>query len=117
MHLLLIRPKLFRSARSQAVSLPARRRFEDTEMEVERDPQTGVVSLRLLLSSPLEWLLRRAALLDQDSHPADGCVVFMQRHDVNGPPNERDWPRTSASLNTASLTCCWNDYLPSSIND
>ena len=40
-----MRAKLFRNGRSQAVRLPASCRFEGTEVEVERDPRTGVVSL------------------------------------------------------------------------
>jgi len=55
-----MRAKLFRNGRSQSVRLPARCRFEGTEVEVERDPQTEVVSLRPLRSSPLNWLRRRA---------------------------------------------------------
>ena len=43
-----MRAKLFRNGRSQAVRLPASCRFEGTEVEVERDSQTGVVSLRPL---------------------------------------------------------------------
>ena len=87
-----MRAKLFRNGRSQAVRLPASCRFEGTEVEVERDPQTGVVSLRPLRSSPLEWLRRRAALLDQEPHSDDGFAVLTQRDDLSGPAQERDWP-------------------------
>ena len=87
-----MRAKLFRNGRSQAVRLPASCRFEGTEVEVERDPQTGVVSLTPLRSSPLEWLRRRAALLDQEPHSDDGFSVLTQRDDLGGPPQERDWP-------------------------
>ena len=87
-----MRAKLFRNGRSQAVRLPASCRFEGTEVEVERDPQTGVVSLRPLRSSPLEWLRRRAALLDQEPHPDVGFPVLTQRDDLSGPAQERDWP-------------------------
>ena len=74
--------KLFRNGRSQAVRLPASCRFEGTEVEVERDPQTGVVSLKPLRSSPLEWLRRRAALLDQEQGCADDFAVLTQRDDL-----------------------------------
>ena len=56
--LAMMRSKLFLSGRSQALPLPASCRFEGTEVEVERDLQTGVASLRPLRSSPLEWLRR-----------------------------------------------------------
>ena len=89
---MLLRAKLFRNGRSQAVRLPASCRFEGTEVEVERDPQTGVVSLRPLRSSPLEWLRQRAAFLDQEPHSDDGFAVLTQRDDLSGPAQERDWP-------------------------
>ena len=88
-----MRAKLFRNGRSQAVRLPASCRFEGTEVEVERDPQTGVVSLRPLRSTPLEWLRQRAALLDEDPQAAaDGFSALVQRDDLSGPAQERDWP-------------------------
>ena len=67
-------------------------RFEGTELEVERDPQTGVVSLRPLRSSPLEWLRRRAIMLDQEQCSTDDFAVLTQRDDFNGPAQERGWP-------------------------
>ena len=88
-----MRAKLFRNGRSQAVRLPASCRFAGTEVEVERDPQTDIVSLRTLRSTPLEWLRQRAALLDEDPQAAaDGFSALMQRYDLNGPTQERDWP-------------------------
>ena len=87
-----MRSKLFRNGRSQAVRLPASCRFEGTEVEVERDPQTGVVSLRPLRSSPLEWLRRRAIMLDQEQCSTDDFAVLTQRDDFNGPAQERGWP-------------------------
>ena len=74
---MVMRAQLFRNGRSQAVRLPASCRFDGTEVEVERDPQTGLVSLRPLRSTPLEWLRQRAALLDEDTQAA---------------AEERDWP-------------------------
>ena len=90
-----MRAKLFRNGRSQAVRLPASCRFEGTEVEVERDPQTGVVSLRPLRSSPLDWLRRRAVLLDCDPQAADGFAELTESdgsHQAHGPAQERDWP-------------------------
>ncbi|MFZ9174364.1 antitoxin, partial [Vulcanococcus sp.] len=85
-----MRAKLFRNGRSQAVRLPASCRFEGTEDEVERDPRTGVVSLRPLRSTPLEWLRQRAALLDEDPQAsADGFASLVQRDDLSGPAQER----------------------------
>ena len=40
-----MRAKLFRNGRSQAVRLPAEFRFEGTEVEVHRDPESGAVVL------------------------------------------------------------------------
>ena len=88
-----MRAKLFRNGRSQAVRLPANCRFEGTEVEVERDPLTGVVSLRPLRSTPLEWLRQRAALLDEDPQAAaDGFAALVQRDDLSGAAQERGWP-------------------------
>ena len=87
-----MRAKLFCNRRSQAVRLPASCRFEGTEVEVERNPQTGVVTLSPLRSSPLEWLRRRAAVLDQEQCCADDFAMLMQRDDLSGPAQERDWP-------------------------
>ena len=87
-----MRAKLFLNGRSQAVRLPASCRFEGTEVEVERDPQTGVVSLRPLRSTPLEWLRQRAAVLDQAQCSTDDLAVLTQRDDFIGPAQERGWP-------------------------
>ena len=54
-----MRAKLFRNGRSQAVRLPASCRFEGTEVDVDRDPETGIVTLRQLRSSPFDWLRQR----------------------------------------------------------
>ena len=49
-----MRAKLFRNGRTQAVRLPASCRFEGTEVEVKRDPETGIAGCtpcgRVLLS-------------------------------------------------------------------
>ena len=57
-------------------------RFEGTELEVERDPQTGVVILRPLRSSPLECLRSRDVLLDQEQWTNDDFAVLMKRDDL-----------------------------------
>ena len=51
-----MRAKLFRNGCSQAVRLPASCRFEGTEVEVQRDEHSGVVTLTPIRSTPLEWL-------------------------------------------------------------
>ena len=71
--------KLLLNGLSQAMCRLASCCFESTEVEVERDPQTGVVSLRPLRSSLLEWLRRRAALLDQEQCSTDDFAVLTQR--------------------------------------
>ena len=44
-------------------------------------------------ASPLEWLRQRAALLDEDPQAAaDGFSALVQRDDLSGPAQERDWP-------------------------
>ncbi len=44
--------KLFRNGRSQAVRLPAEYRFEESEVFVRRDPETGDV---ILSRRPESW--------------------------------------------------------------
>ena len=44
--------KLFRNGRSQAVRLPAKYRFEESEVYVRRDPATGDV---ILSRRPESW--------------------------------------------------------------
>jgi len=88
-----MRAKLFRNGRSQAVRLPASCRVEGTEVEVEKDPQTGVVSLRPLRSSPLDWLRQRAALLEDDPGAvAGGFAELTERDQPHQSAQERDWP-------------------------
>lgn len=87
-----MRAKLFRNGRSQAVRLPASCRFEGTEVDVDRDPATGIVTLRSLLPSPLDWLQQRAAQLDRDPQAAQGFAALIQPDGTTGPAQERDWP-------------------------
>ena len=51
-----MRAKLFRNGRSQAVRLPAEFRFEGTEVEVHRDPDSGAVVLTPVRPSAKDWL-------------------------------------------------------------
>ena len=87
-----MRAKLFRNGRSQAVRLPASCRFVGTEVDVERDPETGIVILRPLRSSPLDWLRQRAVLLDEDPQAADGLTALIERDGTPEPAQGRDWP-------------------------
>ena len=60
-----MRSKLFRIGRSQAVRLPAEFRFEGTEVEVHRDPESGAVVLTPVRPSAKELLDLRDALLEE----------------------------------------------------
>ena len=87
-----MRAKLFRNGRSQAVRLPATCRFEGTEVEVMRDPVTGIVSLHPLRSSPLEWLRQRSELLDTHSDASAGFGELFEGGESDAPAQQRDWP-------------------------
>ena len=84
-----MRAKLFRNGRSQAVRLTAGCRFEGQEVEVSRDPATGVVTLRPVRSSPLEWLRRRSQVLDGSRDSFEELFVGL---DSLESPTEREWP-------------------------
>ena len=60
-----MRAKLFRNGRSQAVRLPAQFRFEGTEVEVHRDPESGAVVLTPVRPSASAVLELRDALLQE----------------------------------------------------
>ncbi len=47
--------KLFRNGRSQAVRLPADFRFEGTEVDIRRDPETGDVILSQRKGEVADW--------------------------------------------------------------
>ena len=87
-----MRAKLFRNGRSQAVRLPASCRFEGTEVEVNRDPETGIVSLHPLRSSPLEWLRQRSELLDGVSDASAGFGELFEVGEPDASAQKRDWP-------------------------
>ena len=85
-----MRAKLFRNGRSQAVRLPASCRFEGTEVEVQRDEHSGVVTLTPIRSTPLEWLRRRSEVLESDPEGSfDELFEALDRIEV---AQERDWP-------------------------
>ncbi|NQV11116.1 MAG: AbrB/MazE/SpoVT family DNA-binding domain-containing protein [Cyanobacteria bacterium] len=66
-----MRAKLFRNGRSQAVRLPAEFRFEGTEVEVHRDPESGAVVLTSVRPSAHAWLERRDAQLEDPAFQAE----------------------------------------------
>ena len=85
-----MRAKLFRNGRSQAVRLPASGRFEGTEVEVQREEHSGVVTLTPIRSTPLEWLRRRSEVLESDPEGSfDELFEALDRSEV---AQERDWP-------------------------
>lgn len=85
-----MRAKLFCNGRSQAVRLPASCRFEGTEVEVQRDAHSGVVTLTPIRSTPLEWLRRRSELLESD--PEGRFDALFNELDRSEAAQERDWP-------------------------
>lgn len=88
-----MRAKLFRNGRSQAVRFPASCRFEGQEVEVHRNPETGVVTLLPLRSEPLAWLRRRALVLDASCEGADQAFKpLFADLDQGEPPLHRCWP-------------------------
>jgi antitoxin VapB len=86
-----MRAKLFRNGRSQAVRLPAAFRFEGTEVEIERDPETGAVVLTPLRPSAKAWLAQRDTLLAQPGVRAELDAFFDNLRDPAAAP-ECHWP-------------------------
>ena len=86
-----MRAKLFRNGRSQAVRLPAEFRFEGTEVEIARDPETGAVVLTPVRPSAKAWLEQRDVLLDQPGARADLEGFFADLRE-SAPPQDRQWP-------------------------
>ena len=86
-----LRAKLFRDGRSQAVRLPAEFRFEGTEVEVHRDPESGAVVLTPLRPSAKDWLVQRDRLLAEPGVREELDAFFDNLRDPSPPP-ERDWP-------------------------
>ncbi|WP_157015655.1 antitoxin [Mesorhizobium xinjiangense] len=79
--------KLFMNGRSQAVRLPAEFRFEDTEVAIRRDPETGDVVLSPLPKRTRNWdkFFRLRALV-----PKEELEGFMEDRDQG--VQERDDP-------------------------
>ena len=75
------RAKVFRNGRSQAVRLPAEFRFEETEVFIRRDENSGDV---ILSRRPESWD-EFFSLADSMQIPQD----FLVKR-VNRPPQERD---------------------------
>ena len=72
--------------------MPATSRFQGTEVQVMRDPESGIVSLHPLRSSPLEWLRQRSELLDSDSDASAGFGELFEVGDPDAPAQQLDWP-------------------------
>jgi antitoxin VapB len=86
-----MRAKLFRNGRSQAVRLPAEFRFEGTEVEVHRDPDSGAVVLTPVRPSAKDWLAERDRLLAEPGVREKLGAFFDNLRDPSPPP-EPDWP-------------------------
>ncbi|MEB3361002.1 MAG: AbrB/MazE/SpoVT family DNA-binding domain-containing protein [Synechococcaceae cyanobacterium] len=77
------RAKLFCNGRSQAVRLPAEFRFEGTEVEVHRDPESGAVVLMPVRPSAKELLELRDALLREPGFREELDAFFEGLHDTS----------------------------------
>ena len=86
-----MRAKLFRIGRSQTVRLPAESRFEGTEVEVHRDPESGAVVLTPVRPSARDWLVERDRLLAEPGVREELDAFFDNLRDPSPPP-ECDWP-------------------------
>jgi len=86
-----MRAKLFRNGRSQAVRLPAEFRFEGTEVEIARDPETGAVVLTPVRPSARALLELRDALLQEPGFQAELDAFFEGLHDTR-PAEPVDFP-------------------------
>lgn len=80
-----MRAKLFCNGRSQAVRLPAAFRFEGTELEVHRDPDSGAVVLTPVRPSARELLELRDALLQEPGFREELDAFFEGLHDTSLP--------------------------------
>lgn len=77
-----MRAKLFRNGRSQAVRLPAEFRFEGTEVEVHRDPESGAVVLTPVRPSASALLDQRDGLLQEPGFQAELEALFEGLRDT-----------------------------------
>jgi antitoxin VapB len=73
--------KLFKNGRSQAVRLPAQFRFEGTEVDIRRDPETGdvILSEKRGRAGSLDEFFRLRALI-----PPEELEGFMEDRDQGG---------------------------------
>ncbi len=73
--------KLFMNGRSQAVRLPAEFRFEGTEVDIRRDPETGdvILSQKPRRTGNLDEFFRLRALI-----PPEELEGFMEDRDQSG---------------------------------
>ena len=76
---------------SQAVRLPAECRFEGTEVEMHRDPDSGAVVLTPVRPSARELLELRDALLQEPGFREELDAFFEGLHDTS-PPEPVDFP-------------------------
>ena len=86
-----MRAKMVRYGRSQAVRLPAQFRFEGTEVEVHRDPESGAVVLTAVRPSAKDLLVERDRLLAEPG-VREELDAFIDNLRDPSPPPERDWP-------------------------
>ena len=86
-----MRAKLFRNGRSQAVRLPAEFRFEGTEVEVHRDPESGAVVLTPVRPSARAFLELRDALLQEPGFREEIAEFFEGLRDTR-PAEQVDFP-------------------------
>ena len=77
-----MRAKLFRNGRSQAVRLPAEFRFEGSEVEVLRDPESGAVVLTPVRPSARALLEQRDDLLQEPGFQAELEAFFEGLRDT-----------------------------------
>jgi virulence-associated protein VagC len=76
---------------SRAVRLPAAYRFEGSEVEIHRDPETGAVVLTPVRPSARAWLQERNALVQQPGiqDEIQGLLGYGREPSA---PQERAWP-------------------------
>jgi antitoxin VapB len=86
-----MRAKLFRNGRSQAVRLPAAFRFEGTEVEIHRDPESGAVVLTPVRPSASALLELRDALLQEPGFEAE-LEAFCEGLHVTSAAEAVDFP-------------------------
>jgi antitoxin VapB len=86
-----MRAKLFRSGRSQAVRLPAPFRFEGTEVEVHRDPESGAVVLTPVRPSASALMELRDALLQEPGFREEADAQHQRRERLFSTGSRHAW--------------------------